>query len=99
MDFVVSRSGGQLAHAKSKHTEHKGRYEKGREELEHLCKIDDEIIAEIRRARFLVADFTQGETGPRDVPITIPRNPHRARDTELVLLGQGERRCQVMPTL
>ena len=32
---------------------------------EHLSKIDDEIIAEIRRARFLVADFTQGETGPR----------------------------------
>ena len=32
---------------------------------EHLNKIDDEIIAEIRRARFLVADFTQGETGPR----------------------------------
>ena len=32
---------------------------------EHLNKIDDEIIAEIRRSRFLVADFTQGETGPR----------------------------------
>ena len=31
----------------------------------HLNKIDDEIVAEIRRARFLVADFTQGETGPR----------------------------------
>ena len=28
-------------------------------------KIDDEIIAEIRRSRFLVADFTQGETGAR----------------------------------
>ena len=32
---------------------------------EHLNKIDDEIIAEIRRARFLVADFTHGKTGPR----------------------------------
>ena len=32
---------------------------------EHLNKIDDEIIAEIRRSRFLVADFTQGATGPR----------------------------------
>ena len=32
---------------------------------EHLNKIDDEIIAEIRRSRFLVADFTQGVTEPR----------------------------------
>ncbi len=32
---------------------------------EHVNRIDDEIIAEIRRARFLVADFTQGEVGPR----------------------------------
>ena len=32
---------------------------------EHLNKIDDEIIAEIRRARFLVVDFTQDETGAR----------------------------------
>ena len=32
---------------------------------EHLNKIDDEIIAEIRRARFLVADFTQEGTGAR----------------------------------
>lgn len=30
-----------------------------------LNKIDDEIIAEIRRSRFLVADFTQGEEGAR----------------------------------
>lgn len=30
-----------------------------------LDKIDDEIIAEIRRSRFLVADFTQGEDGAR----------------------------------
>lgn len=28
-------------------------------------KIDDEIIAEIRRSRFLVADFTQGDNGAR----------------------------------
>lgn len=28
-------------------------------------KIDDQIIAEIRRSRFLVADFTHGETGAR----------------------------------
>lgn len=28
-------------------------------------KVDDEIIAEIRRSRFLVADFTQGESGAR----------------------------------
>ena len=32
---------------------------------EHVNKIDDEIIAEIRRSRFLVADFTQGEDGAR----------------------------------
>lgn len=30
-----------------------------------LDKIDDRIIAEIRRSRFLVADFTQGEDGAR----------------------------------
>ena len=32
---------------------------------EHLNKIDDEIIAEIRRSRFLVADFTEDKAGPR----------------------------------
>lgn len=32
---------------------------------DHNNKIDDEIIAEIRRSRFLVADFTQGEVGAR----------------------------------
>ncbi len=31
----------------------------------HLNKIDDEIISEIRRARFVVADFTHGEEGVR----------------------------------
>lgn len=32
---------------------------------DHNNKIDDEIIAEIRRSRFLVADFTHGDGGPR----------------------------------
>ncbi len=32
---------------------------------DHNNRIDDEIIAEIRRSRFLVADFTQGESGAR----------------------------------
>ena len=32
---------------------------------EHLSKIDDEIIAELRRARFVVADFTHGDDGAR----------------------------------
>lgn len=32
---------------------------------EHNNKIDDEIIAEIRRSRFLVADFTHGTEGMR----------------------------------
>ena len=32
---------------------------------EHVNKIDDEIVAEIRRARFVVADFTHGDTGVR----------------------------------
>ncbi len=32
---------------------------------EHNNKIDDQIIAEIRRSRFVVADFTQGEDGAR----------------------------------
>ena len=32
---------------------------------EHNNKIDDEIVAEIRRSRFIVADFTQGKGGAR----------------------------------
>lgn len=32
---------------------------------DHNNKIDDEIIAEIRRSRFLVADFTHGQSGAR----------------------------------
>ena len=35
------------------------------DQKEHVNKIDDEIVAEIRRARFVVADFTQGDTGAR----------------------------------
>ena len=32
---------------------------------EHVNKIDDEIVAELRRARFVVADFTCGAAGAR----------------------------------
>ena len=35
------------------------------DQQDHVNKIDDEIIAEIRRARFVVADFTQGNSGAR----------------------------------
>jgi len=35
------------------------------DQKQHNNKIDDEIIAEIKRSRFLIADFTQGETGAR----------------------------------
>ena len=35
------------------------------DQKQHVNKIDDEIIAEIRRARFIVADFTQDESGAR----------------------------------
>ena len=35
------------------------------DQKEHANRIDDEIIAEIRRSRFLVADFTQGDDGAR----------------------------------
>ena len=40
--------------------------------LEHVNKIDDEIIAEIRRSKFVVADFTCGTTGDGS-GIAIPR--------------------------
>ena len=40
--------------------------ERARErERESIGKIDDEIIREIRRSRFMVADFTQGDDGNR----------------------------------
>lgn len=32
---------------------------------EHINKVDDEIIRELRRSRFVVADFTSGEGGAR----------------------------------
>lgn len=35
------------------------------DQKEDVVKIDDEIIAEIRRSRFLVADFTHGKGGAR----------------------------------
>lgn len=35
------------------------------DQKDHNNKIDDEIIAEIKRSRFVVADFTQGDTGAR----------------------------------
>ena len=35
------------------------------DQKEHINKIEDEIIAEIRRSRFVVADFTQGDGGAR----------------------------------
>ncbi len=35
------------------------------QEVAHVNKIDDEIIAAIKRAHFVVADFTHGQEGPR----------------------------------
>ena len=35
------------------------------DQKEHVNKIDDEIIVEIKRSSFVVADFTQGEDGAR----------------------------------
>ncbi len=35
------------------------------DQRDHLNKIDDQIITEIRRSQFLVADFTHGEHGAR----------------------------------
>ena len=35
------------------------------DKMDHLDKIDDRIVAEIRRSRFVVADFTQGKSGAR----------------------------------
>ena len=35
------------------------------DQIEHTGKIDDRIIAELRKSRFVVADFTQGEDGAR----------------------------------
>ena len=35
------------------------------DQKEHVNKIDDEIIAELRRSKFVVADFTHGDDGAR----------------------------------
>ena len=35
------------------------------DQIEHTGKIDDRVIAELRRSRFVVADFTQGSGGAR----------------------------------
>lgn len=35
------------------------------DQKEHVNKIDDEIIAEIRRSKFLIADLTEGDAGTR----------------------------------
>lgn len=43
------------------------------DEKEHSNKIDDEIIAEIRRSRFVVADFTSGAVMAGDQPVGVPR--------------------------
>jgi hypothetical protein len=40
---------------------------------EHNNKIDDEILAEIRRSRFMVADFTCGLADTGNGPVAIPR--------------------------
>jgi hypothetical protein len=40
---------------------------------EHASRIDDEIVAEIRKSRFVVADFTCGLVRTRDAASAIPR--------------------------
>ena len=60
---------------------------------EHVNKIDDEIIAEIRRSRFLVADFSQGEDGARRRSLLRGRIrtwPGHSRDLHLPPLGPRE---------
>ncbi|WIY53927.1 hypothetical protein O9Z70_05170 [Devosia sp. YIM 151766] len=43
------------------------------DQKEHANRIDDEIIAEIRRSRFVVADFTCGVVDDGGQPVAIPR--------------------------
>jgi nucleoside 2-deoxyribosyltransferase len=43
------------------------------DQKEHNNKIDDEIIAEIRRSRFVVADFTCGLLSDEGTETAIPR--------------------------
>jgi hypothetical protein len=40
---------------------------------EHIRKIDDEIVAEIRRSRFVIADFTSPAVHTSDGPVLVPR--------------------------
>ena len=42
------------------------------DEKPDVDKIDDEIIAEIRRSRFVVADFTHGDDGARAASTSKP---------------------------
>ena len=42
----------------------------------HLDRIDDRIIADIRRSRFIIADFTQGDDGARGEAYTTKRDTH-----------------------
>ena len=46
------------------------------DKMEHINKIDDEIIREIRKARFVVGDFTHEERGR--VEASIMRQDLRA---------------------
>ena len=63
------------------------------DEKEHINKIDDEIFSEIRRSRFLIADFTHGEDGARggvyyeagfahelDIPVIFTCRRDRVKD-------------------
>ena len=43
---------------------------------DHINKIEDEVIAEIRKSKFLVADFTHGNDGARVASITRPGFAH-----------------------
>ncbi|HEX8466268.1 MAG TPA: hypothetical protein VF620_00510 [Allosphingosinicella sp.] len=40
---------------------------------EHIRKIDDEIVAEIRRSRFIIADFTSPTIDTAEGPLLVPR--------------------------
>ena len=88
-DVAVSRDLSQAFVAMWFSDEMKEPYERGiRPAIEHLGydafniaskpdvdKIDDEIIGEIRRSRFLVADFTHGSNGARGESTTRPGSP------------------------
>ena len=65
------------------------------DQKEYINKIDDEIIAEIRRSRFLVADFTQGDDGARGGVYYEGRVRSRAWFASYFHLST--RRCRVPP--